>query len=108
MFERAKTELNLDGVFAFDDLGTQASTFFSPDLFDEFFAPYDKRVIDKAHFLGMHFWLHSCGNIEKLIPKLIDVGVDVLHPIQKYTMQKKKIAEQFGADICIWAGFDVQ
>lgn len=108
MLERAKNELNLDGVFFSDDLGTQANTFFNPDLFDEFFAPYYKRVIGKAHELGMHFWLHSCGNIEKIIPKLIEAGVDVLHPIQKYTMEEKNIADQFGKDLCIWAGFDVQ
>ena len=108
MIERGKKELNLDGIFTSDDLGTQASTFFSGKIFDEFFAPYYKEIIDKVHSLGMHFWLHTCGNIEAFLPKFIDLGIDVLHPIQKYTMQEKHIAETFGDKICIWSGFDVQ
>ena len=42
------------------------------------------------------------------IPDFIEIGLDVLHPIQKYTMDEKSIADKYGNDICIWAGFDVQ
>jgi len=108
VLERAKAECAIDGFFTSDDLGTQASTFFSPNIFDEFIAPYYKRVIDKCHELGIHFWLHTCGNVETFIPQYIELGVDVLHPIQKYTMDEKNIARKFGDQICIWAGFDVQ
>jgi uroporphyrinogen decarboxylase len=108
MMERGKKEQNLDGVFVSDDLGTQTGPFFSPSIFKEFFKPYYKELIEKAHSLGMHFWLHTCGNIEMFLPDFIEIGLDVIHPIQKYTMDEKKIAEKFGKDICIWAGFDVQ
>ena len=108
MITRAKEELHLDGIFTSDDLGTQTSTFFSPAIFDEFFAPYYKQVIDHIHSLGMHFWLHTCGNVEAFIPKFIELGVDVLHPIQKHTMDEAEIARKYGDKICIWAGFDVQ
>ena len=56
----------------------------------------------------MDFWLHACGNIESLIPRFVDLGVDVLHPIQKYTMEERHIAQCYGDKITIWAGFDVQ
>lgn len=108
VLERAKKECQLDGIIVSDDIGTQTGPFFSHDIFLEFFKPYYKELIDKAHNLGMHFWLHTCGNIEVFIPDLIEIGLDVLHPIQKYTMDEKKIADKFGNDICIWAGFDVQ
>lgn len=108
MIERAKAELDLDGIFTSDDLGTQTGTFFSTEIFDEFFAPYYKKVIDKVHELGMHFWLHTCGNIENFLERYIELGVDVIHPIQKYTMDEKKIAGKYGDRITIWAGFDVQ
>jgi len=108
LMERGKEELNLDGIFTSDDLGTQNGLFFAPEIFDRFFRPYYEELIDKAHSLGMHFWLHSCGCIEKLLPRLIDLGLDVIHPIQKYTMDEKNIAQKYGKDICIWAGFDVQ
>lgn len=108
MLERGRKELKLDGVFTSDDLGTQSSVFFNPKIFDEFFAPYYKEVVDKAHELGMHFWLHTCGNVEELLPRFIDLGIDVIHPIQKYAMDEKNAAEKFGDKITIWAGFDVQ
>ena len=56
----------------------------------------------------MHFWLHTCGNVKALMPGFIQLGVDVQHPIQKYTMDEREIAREFGGKISIWAGFDVQ
>lgn len=108
LMERAKAELDLDGIFTSDDLGTQNSPFFSREIFDEFYRPYYKELFDKAHSLGMHFWLHACGCIEEFLPTFVELGLDVIHPIQKYTMDERRIAERFGQDLCIWAGFDVQ
>lgn len=108
MIERCKEELHTDAIFTSDDIGTQNAPFFSEDIFIEFFKPYYKQLIDKAHSLGMHFWLHTCGNIEPFIPHFIELGLDVLHPIQKYTMEEAEIARKYGGQICIWAGFDVQ
>lgn len=105
---RAKETLHLDGIFTSDDLGGQTSTIFSPAIFDEFFLPYYQEVIDHAHSLGMHFWLHTCGNVEKLFPRFVQLGIDVIHPIQKHTLCEKNIAENYGEKITIWSGFDVQ
>ncbi len=106
--ERAGKELDADGFFASDDIGTQNSPFFSLEIFRDFFKPYYKRLCDKAHELGMHFWLHTCGNVELFLEDFIEIGLDVIHPIQKGTMDEKKIADVYGDRICILAGFDVQ
>ncbi len=108
VMERAKDELNIDGFFISDDIGTQNAPFFPEQIFIDFLKPYYKRVIEKAHSLGMHFWLHSCGNIEMYLPHFIEIDLDVIHPIQKHTMDEKWINDKYGKDICIWAGFDVQ
>jgi uroporphyrinogen decarboxylase len=108
VIERAGTELDVDGIFTSDDLGTQDSTFFGLDVFDEFFAPYYKRIIDTAHANNIHFWLHTCGNISQFIPRFIDLKLDVLHPIQKYTIDEVEAAKMINGKMCIWAGFDVQ
>jgi uroporphyrinogen decarboxylase len=108
VFERMKHEGQCDGVFMSDDLGTQNSQFFSPKVFHEFFEPYYARIIAKAHELGMHFWLHTCGNVTPLMAAFLKLGVDVIHPIQKYTMDERQIARQFGSRITILAGMDVQ
>lgn len=108
IMERVKEEAGADAVFVTDDIGTQNGPFFSLDIFREFFKPYYRQLIDKAHSLGMHFWLHSCGNIELYMEDFIEIGLDVIHPIQKYTMNYKEIAEKYGDRICLLVGFDVQ
>lgn len=106
--ERLKEEYHVDAIFTSDDIGTQTGPFFSLDVFREFFKPYYKQMIDKAHELGMHFWLHTCGNIEVFLEDFIEIGLDVIHPIQKYTMDEKEIAKKYGGRICFLVGFDVQ
>lgn len=108
IIRRAARESHFDAVFTSDDLGTQKSQFFSLDILNEFFLPYYKEVTDAAHELGMDFWLHACGCVDKFIPGFVDAGIDVLHPIQKYTMDEKDIAARFGDKLAIWAGMDVQ
>ena len=105
---RTKKELGLDAIYTTDDIGMQTNPMFSLKIFREFFKPYYRELIVHAHKLNMHFWLHTCGNIELFIPEFIEIGLDVLHPIQKYTMNEKNIAAKYGKDICIWAGMDVQ
>ena len=106
--ERSHREISADAIFTSDDLGTQTAPFFSPDIFREFFKPYYRELIARAHALGMQFWLHACGNIEEFLDDFVEIGLDVIHPIQKHAMDEKKIAAGYGADICIWGGFDVQ
>ena len=108
IIERARDECGADAIYVTDDLGTQTGPFFSPAMFEAFFAPYYAEMIGAAHQRGMHFWLHCCGDIEELLPRLIDLGLDVLHPIQKFAMDEMHIARQFGGQIAFWAGFDVQ
>ena len=108
VMERAKEELQVDGFFISDDIGTQTAPFFSLEIFREFFKPYYKMLIDKAHSLGAHVWLHACGNVQLFLPDFIEIGLDVIHPIQKNTMDEQEIARQFGGQICILSGVDVQ
>lgn len=108
IMERAKEMYDVDGIFTSDDIGMQTGPFFSLEIFRTFFKPYYKQMIDKAHELGMHFWLHACGNIEVFMEDFIEIGLDVIHPIQKYTMDEREIAQKYGGRICFLSGFDVQ
>lgn len=105
---RAKKEKNIDGFFVTDDIGTQTDIFFSIDVFKEFFYPYYKEIADYCHSLGVHFWLHTCGNITKFLPMLIELGLDVIHPIQRYSMDEIETFETYKNQICFWYGLDVQ
>ena len=71
-------ELGAGGIIATDDWGTNHGPFISPRDFDEIMKPVYQTVTERIHDYGMHFILHSCGNIYYLIPKLIEAGVDCL------------------------------
>lgn len=104
----AKKYYDIDGVFITDDIGTQKAPFFSITIFREFFKPYYKKLVDAAHKAGLHVWMHSCGNITDFVEDLIEIGIDVLHPIQKYSMDELEIVKKFGGRITFLAGLDVQ
>jgi len=108
IIERCARERGCDGVWMSDDLGTQTAGFFSADIFREFYKPYYKRIFDTCHRHGLHAWMHACGCVTEFIPDWIDIGLDVLHPIQKHTMDEKKVAARFGDRLTIFAGLDVQ
>lgn len=105
---RSAKEQNCDGLWISDDLGTQTGPFFSTAMFREFYKPYYKEMIDVSHENGMDCWMHACGNVEAFIPEWLDIGLDVLHPIQKYTMDEKVIAAKFGKRLTVFAGLEVQ
>lgn len=105
---RCALETPVDGIWLSDDLGTQNNGFFSPVIFREFFKPYYRQIFDTCHRLGLHTWMHACGCVREFIPDWIDAGLDVLHPIQKHTMDEAAIAREFGDRLTIFTGLDVQ
>ena len=108
IIDRMKREFDCDGVFVTDDLGTQHSLMFSPSTFREIFKPFYKRLIDACHTRGMHFWLHTCGNVTCILDDFVEIGVDVLHPVQKYAMDVETVARDYRGKLCFMFGIDVQ
>lgn len=53
-------------------------------------------------------YYHSCGYIEPFIPDLIEIGVDILNPIQPECMDFRKIHEQYGNQLSFWGGIGTQ
>jgi uroporphyrinogen decarboxylase len=106
MFEEAG---DLIDIFALaDDFGMQNTLLISPEMFDEFIAPRLKKMADLAHHYKIKFLLHSCGNVETLIPRFIDLGVDILDPVQPECMDPLEIKKKYGKDICLRGGISVQ
>jgi uroporphyrinogen decarboxylase len=54
----------------------------SPECFDEFILPYIRRIVETIREADLKVAMHSCGSIDRIIPRLIDLGVDILHPLQ--------------------------
>lgn len=66
----------VDMIEIHDDWGHQNSTFMSPDTWDALIAPAMKKIANHIKSKGKLMQLHSCGKIESLIPRIIDIGVD--------------------------------
>lgn len=77
-----KKYYNVDMVHFQDDWGSQRDLFFDPRLWRDLIKPHVKRVIDSAHELGILFDMHSCGMIDRIVDEIIDMGVDILDPVQ--------------------------
>lgn len=99
----------LDIVFVGDDLATTQSTLISPEIYREMIKPYQKRYFDfiKSRTKAKLMY-HSCGNVVSLIDDLIEIGVDILNPIQVNAndMDTKMLKERFGDRICFCGAID--
>jgi len=110
--DRYRTFLNevgefLDIVFVGDDLATTDSTLMSPDLYRELVKPFQKEYFDfiKSH-TGARLMYHSCGNITGFLDDLIEIGVDILNPIQVSALDAIELKQRFGDRLCFWGGID--
>ena len=78
--------------------------------FSRFVAPLIRALADLVHRHGVKFMFHSCGSVRDAIPDLIELGVDILNPIQPAAaaMEPEGLKRDFGADLCFHGGVDVQ
>ena len=100
----------VDVVHCAEDLGSQNGLILGPDSFDALFASYFKEMFDMVHRYGAKAMLHSCGSVYKLIPRLIDLGLDILDTVQVSAadMDIRKLQKEFGKDLCFCGSMDVQ
>ena len=68
----------VDAVMAWEDWGTQQTTLINPHLWFQEFYPRFERLFAVAHAHGLRVFMHSCGQMEAIVPGLIRAGVDVL------------------------------
>ncbi len=98
---------HVDILMVGDDLGTQIGPMISPALYRRLIKPRQKELYryikDRA---DVKLFYHSCGDCLALIPDLIEIGVDILNPIQISAMDPEKLKKEFGQDLVFWGGID--
>jgi uroporphyrinogen-III decarboxylase len=90
-----------------DDFGTQDAPFISTKMFRELIMPHYKRGVDWVHaHTDMKVFLHSDGAIAPLIPSIIEMGVDILNPVQTSArgMDARSLKAGFGDQLVFWGG----
>lgn len=98
----------IDGVLLGSDWGSQKDLLMSPQVWRELIRPGEEeeyRIIKEA---GLDVWVHSCGNILRILPDLAEMGVDVLNPIQPECMDIYEIKKEVGDKIAFWGGISTQ
>lgn len=104
------TRGRIDLYLVISDLGTQRGPLISQALFSRFVAPCLGEMIARIHQLGARVLYHSCGAIGPFIRPLIDLGIDVLDPIQPTgpDMAPERLQADFAPDVCFHGGIDMQ
>ncbi len=98
----------VDGIFFSDDWGSQRGLLMNPDDWRVFYKPSYKKMFDRIRAGGAHVWMHLCGNITAILPDLIEIGLNVLNPVQPQAMDVRELARDFGGQVCFNGGVDVQ
>ena len=97
----------IDVICEGDDLGTQNGPFIDPAMFKRKLKPYYAKLFGYIHSkTKAKIYFHSCGSVVKLIPDLIDAGIDILNPVQISAagMEPAYLKKEFGKDVVFWGG----
>jgi uroporphyrinogen decarboxylase len=108
--------MGVDIIRGLDDYGGQTALLLGPRLWRKLIKPELARVVKAAKACpepgqragGAFFWLHSCGHIMEIIPDLIEIGVDILDPVQVRANDQAAAKRLYGDKICFMGGIDTQ
>ncbi len=103
-------EAGIDVIVYGEDIATQRGLVMSPEMWRQWLKPRLKRVISAAHQArpDVLFMYHSDGDVTEVISELIEIGIDILNPLQPECMDVARIKEEYGSEIALWGGLSVQ
>jgi uroporphyrinogen decarboxylase len=103
-------EMGVDMIWTGDDVGAQHAMLISPKHWRRFFKPRMANFIAELKAINpdVKVAYHSDGNILPIIPELIEIGLDVLNPIQPASMDPAQVKKSFGDRLCFWGSIDEQ
>jgi len=108
--EAACDRLPIDWLWTGDDVGGQQAMIMSPACWREAIGPHLAAIFNVAKSRGLRVAYHSCGAVRPIIPDLIDMGLDVLNPIQCNCpgMDPFELKREFGKELSFMGGVDTQ
>jgi len=97
----------LDEILFYDDMGYKGTTFFSPKVYRRILQEFHQRAVSWAHNHGIYARLHSCGDIMKLLPDVLDTGIDALNPLEvKAGMDAFAVKQTYGNRLVLHGGIN--
>ncbi|MGE5527536.1 MAG: uroporphyrinogen decarboxylase family protein, partial [Patescibacteria group bacterium] len=100
----------IDFLHIADDYATQRGLLMSLAMWREFFREPTRRLVEMAHAFGAKVLFHCCGAVHDLIPELIELGIEVLDPVQTSAcgMEPARLKEEFGRSLAFHGGVNTQ
>ena len=110
LFEAIPKDIKPTFTYVAEDLGSQKNLMYSPAHIKEYLFPGMKRMIDLAHEAGAAAFHHDDGNITQILPDLVDLGIDILNPIQWRAdgMDRQRLKDEFGDKLVFHGALDNQ
>jgi uroporphyrinogen-III decarboxylase len=103
-------EMGVDMIWLGDDVGSQHEMLISPEMWRKYFKWRMANTIEELKAINQDLKVayHSDGDIRRIIPELIEIGLDVLNPVQPACMDPAGIKKQYGDRLCFWGTIDEQ
>lgn len=102
-------DLGCDAVHVSDDWGSNRGLLLSPEALRDLVFPYEKMIADHAHKRGVALSLHSDGNIWRAMDMVVELGFQIVHPVQKSAgMDCAEFKRLYGQRLCMYGGLDVR
>jgi uroporphyrinogen decarboxylase len=102
--------MGVDMLWTGDDIGMQTGMLFSPATWRRFLKPRMAELIARVKAIDPELLVayHTDGDVRAVIPELIEIGVDVLNPVQPACMDPAALAREYGDRLCFWGTLDEQ
>ena len=97
-----------DAIAVSDDYGSQRGLLMSPAHWRRLVKPLLTEIYGLAKSRGRAVFHHTCGHVTPIIPDLIEIGLDILHPIQPETMDILELKRRFGEELTFCGGLRTQ
>jgi uroporphyrinogen decarboxylase len=105
---RRLCQFPIDAFHYGDDWGQQHGLIMSPALWRKIFKKRLKTLYDVVHNAGLPVSIHSCGDITEIIPDLIEIGVNMITPLQAEALDFNFLKKEYGKDLTFWGGVSTQ
>lgn len=90
-----------------DDMGYKHHQFFSLETYRQLLKPFHRRAVEWAHDRGVRAHLHSCGDVNPLVPELVEIGIDALNPLEvKAGMDPVQLKRTWGEQLVLHGGIN--
>ena len=102
--------LPVDGIWFFDDWGFQQGVLIGADRWRKLFKPRYEKLYRRTHESGKYVLSHCCGAIEKILPDVIEIGLDVYQSVQPEARNNNPydLKQKYGDKITFWGGLGSQ